>query len=379
MDYASTTPLGKEVKTAMKKVEGVFANPSSLYESGVKAKNILENARKEVAGILNARKDEIVFTSGGTEGNNMIVFGLYNHFSKFQKKLHIVTSTIEHASVLEPIRELESRGVEVSYIKPNSEGLIDPREIKKALKKETFLVSVMYANNEIGTIQPIREIAKVVRDFKKNNQESFIYFHTDACQAGNYLSLDVVYLGVDFMTLDGGKIYGPKGSGAIFRKKIAPALLFIFGGGQESGIRSGTENIMYVVGFAAALRAATSSREKESARLSVLQKYFFDQISKKFPKVSINGGKDFRLPNNINICVPGLDAEFVIFQLDKHGIECSASSACMNLKGESSSYVIREVSGEKCASSSLRFSLGKFSKKTDIDHCLKVLSGVILV
>ncbi len=235
-DYASTTPVCKEAKDEMRKHEGVFANPSSLYERGVEAKKILEEARKNVASVLNAREKEIIFTSGGTEGNNMIIFGLYNALleenqEKNQerstaRKFHVITSSIEHPSILEPIKELQKRGVEATFIKPNTDGIIDPKEIKKALRPETFLVSIMYANNEIGTIQSIREIAGIMRKHNKlrslGDSKLRSFFHTDACQALNYLDLNTQTLGVDFITLDSGKVYGPKGVGAIFRRKIAP-------------------------------------------------------------------------------------------------------------------------------------------------------------
>ena len=391
-DFASTTPICDEVKKAMKEAEGIFANPGSLYASGVFAKNIVKDSRKKVAEILNGRDEEIIFTSGGTESNNLAIFGLYNfllseNVSDLQvaqkRKFHIITSTIEHSSVLEPIRELEKRGVDVTFVKPDEFGVIDPADIRKAIREETFLVSIMYVNNEIGTIQPIKQIAKCIRDFRKtlNSQLSTINYpllHTDASQAPNYLDIDVVALGVDMMTLDGGKIYGPKGVGALFRRKSAPLSPLFFGGGQEMGLRSGTENISLICGFSKALEVSARLKEKESKRLSSLKNYFIEKITKKFPEVSINGSLDNRLPNNVNICIPNLDSEFAVFQLDRLGIECSSASTCVNLKEDNYSYVIRAIGRGECSRSSLRFTLGRSTTKKDINHCLKAISEIIL-
>ena len=389
LDFASATPLCKEVEKAMDSVSDFFANPDSIYASGVETKKIVENARKSVAGILSARSDEIIFTSGGTEGNNLVIFGLYNFLinENSNRKLHIVTSTIEHSSVLESIRELENKGVKVTYVKPNNEGIIDPKDIRDALRPETFLVSIMYVNNEIGTIQPIREISKIIRNFRKALSPklqalSSVFFHTDACQAPNYLDLSVQALGVDFLTLDGGKIYGPKGVGIIFSKRSISLKPIFFGGSQERGVRSGTLSTSLVVGFAKALEVAVLLSEKESKRLLKLREYFLNEIINKLPKVMgqprINGSLIERVPNNINICFEKLDAEFAVLALDAYGVECSSASTCMNIKNESYSYVVKELGEKDCSMSSLRFSFGRSTTKKDLDYCLKALGHILL-
>lgn len=384
LDFASTTPMCDEVKKAMKKTEDIFANPGSLYASGVEAKNILRNSRKKVAEILNAREEEVIFTSGGTESNNLAIFGLYNFFHKEnpKRKFHIITSTIEHSSILEPIKELERRGVDITFIKPDEFGIISPKEIRKALREETFLVSIMYVNNEIGTIEPIKEIAKQIRDYKKSLHSplstSYLpFFHTDASQAPNYLDINTLSLGVDFITLDGGKIYGPKGTGALFRRKSAPLEPLFFGGGQENNFRSGTENISLISGFTKALEVASRLKEKESKRLLLLRDYFIKKIIEMNPEIKINGSLQNRLPNNISVCIPKSDSEFTVFELDEAGVECSSASTCMNLKEDNYSYVVAEIGKKECSKSTLRFTLGRSTTKKEVDFCLKAISGIL--
>ncbi|HEY4512457.1 MAG TPA: cysteine desulfurase family protein [Candidatus Paceibacterota bacterium] len=388
LDYASATPVDPKVLKVMRETSATFANPASLFEEGRKAKEILDNARKTVAGVLRASPTEIVFTSGGTEANNLAIFGVVEYFSKINqnKKPHIIVSSIEHSSVLEAIKKIEKNGAEVSLIKPDSNGAVDPKKVRDALKKNTALVSVMYANNEIGTIEPIKEITKVIRRFKKAKScqlktksypSSFPIFHTDAAQAANYLSLDVFKLGVDLMTLDGSKIYGPKGVGALFVKRNISIIPQIVGGGQENNLRSGTENLSVIAGFAKALVIVEKTKAKESKRLETLRDYFVGKLSK-LPKASINGSLGNRLPNNVSVCVENLDAEFAVFQLDQRGIAVSSASTCMNLKEDSYSYVIEEIGKAGCSRSSLRFSLGRGTSKKDIDHCLKALFQILL-
>jgi cysteine desulfurase len=293
---------------------------------------------------------------------------LFNHFKK-QFKPHIITTNIEHPGILEVCKYIEREGGEVSYIEVDENGLVYPEAITKALKPTTILVSVMLANNEIGTIQPIRDIARVIHEYKQKNNLELPYFHCDASQAANYLDLSFQKLGVDMMTLDASKIYGPKGIGLLAARRLVPLEPIIFGGGQEKGIRSGTENVPAIVGFAEALMIAQNQKEKESERLTALRDYFFDEVIKISPNVSINGDRKKRLPNNVNICVEGLDAEFAVLKLDHEGIASSSASSCMNLSENSYSYVIEALekarkNGQKmCRESSLRFSLGRGTTK----------------
>ena len=395
MDNASTTPINKEVKKEMDMyMTDEFGNPNSIHKMGVVAKNAVENARKSVALVFNSHSDEIIFNSGGTEGNNTAIFGVFNRLRKNGIKysdMRAITTNIEHSSVLECFRELERRGVVVDYAPVDENGIVGPKKIKELLKPETVIVSVMYANNEIGTIQPIKEIAKVIRNFKKNLSSAssplqpttyhlhpipYPLFHTDACQAPLFLNLNVQELGVDLMTIDGQKIYGPKGVGALFFKRGGVIEPIIYGGGQEKGLRSGTENVPLIVGLAKAVEIAGKNRIKNSERISKIRDYGIRKIEEKIPRAVLNGDRIKRLPNNINISIPGIDPEFVVLQLDEGGIVCSTKSAC--LKDESVSYVIAALGkDEKYAQSSLRFSLGLDTTKKDMDYLVKMLTEFV--
>lgn len=384
MDNAATTPVNREIRKAVDRyMTEEFGNPNSIHKMGVAAKNVVENARKNVALAFNSHSDEIIFNSGGTEGNNAAIFGVFNHLRKNGVKysdMRAITTNIEHSSVLECFRELERRGVAVDYVPVEKNGIVDPQKIKKLLKSETVLVSVMYVNNEIGTIQPIKEIAKVIRDFRKNLKAisyklsaiSFPLFHSDACQAPLFLSLNVQELGIDLMTIDGQKIYGPKGVGALFIKRGVVIEPIIYGGGQERGLRSGTENVPLIAGLAKAIEIANKNKIKNSERLSKIRNYFIKKIEEKIPQTVLNGDRIKRLPNNINISIPGIDPEFVVLQLDEEGIICSTKSAC--LKDETASYVISALGKDKKYSqSSLRFSLGLDTTEKDVDYLVKIL------
>jgi cysteine desulfurase len=373
LDYASTTPTDPAVLKAMLPyLKTSFHNPSSLYTEGVGAKKEVEKSRKACAEILSAHADEIIFTGSGTEANNLALLGFLAQFESKKQKFHFVTSVIEHASILEVFGEIEKRGHEVTYIGVGEKGIVDPKEVKKALKENTILVSIMFANNEIGTIQPIREIAKIVRHFRKENN-SPIVFHTDVSQAANYLDLNVELLGVDLLTLDSSKIYGTKGVGMLYKKRRVNLSPIIFGGGQEKGLRAGTENVAGIVGFKEALQIANKIKEKESKRLTSLREYGIKKILSAFPDSSLNGDEFKRLPNNINICFPHIEAEFAVLQLDAKGISCSSVTSCKSLSFDSSSYVVEALGKKECATRSLRFSLGRYSTKSDLDYLLKAL------
>jgi len=376
LDHASTTPVLPEVVRAMSRFwKNTFQNPSALYSEGVSAKKNLERARADVANVLHARPDEIIFTASGTESDNMAIFGIVRA-SKI-KNPHIIVSAIEHPAILEVADEIKKQGGRVTIIPVDKNGLVEPQNVVDAITKNTILVSIMYANNEIGTVEPVREIAKVIRHARKKFKHNFPYFHTDASQAGNYLSLNVLELGVDMMTLDGSKIYGPKGIGMLFLKRRINLSPIIFGGGQESGKRSGTENLALIVGFANALVVVQKDREKESKRLCLLRDYFIKNILKKVKNASLNGHQSLRLPNNVNFCVPGISGEFAVIKLDYKGILCSSSSSCRTLSENNSSYVIQALGKKKCDESSLRFTLGRSTTKKDIDTALRAVEEII--
>jgi len=386
LDYASTTPVDSRVFDAMAPYfSEKFSNPSSLYKEGVLIKKVIEDCRLKVSRILKARLNDVYFTGSGTESNNLALLGLFENYKNKIEKPHIIVSKIEHPAIIEVAKEIEKRGGEVTYLSVNEKGLVNLDELQKALKAETILVSIMYANNEIGTIEPLGKIARIIKKFRKENETQLPYFHTDASQAPNYLDCNVEKLGVDLMTLDGSKIYGPKGVGCLYKKHNVQLKPIMFGGGQESGLRPATENVAGIVGFAKAFEIAQENFEAEFDRMKELQKYFIEQLSNKISQATLNGAIEDRLPNNINICIPGINAEFAVIQLDEKGIACASMTACKNLDDESRSYVIealredesRSDSSKDCAISSLRFSMGRKTTKKEIDLTIKKLKVIL--
>lgn len=386
LDYAATTPVDKEVFSNMKKYfSDNFANCQSIHSEGVRNKEVLKSCRERVARMVQVKDKEIIFTAGGTESNNLAIIGFANRIKKEfvqrgeKNKPHIITTNIEHVAVLESFEYLLKNGFDVTYLDVDKDGLINSQQVLKALKQETVLISIMLANNEIGTIMPIRDISRQIQKYKKENNldnNNYPYLHTDASQAPNYLDINVNRLGVDMLSLDGSKIYGPKGIGCLVKKDYIDIESISFGGGQEMGLRSGTENLPLIVGFTEALDKALQIREQESERLSKIQKYFIEELESKFPKAIVNGDKKKRLPNNINVCFDNLDSEFAVIQLDEIGIACSAMTACRNLSETANSYVV-EALGQKCGKSSLRFSMGRDTKKSHIDKVIKALSKIV--
>lgn len=390
LDNASTTLIDPRVLHEVSfHLKNTFGNAGSIHSEGVIAKKVLDESRKKVAGILGAHSDEIVFTSGGTESNNLAILGtvakLLDRIKnkelriKNEKKIHVITSVIEHSSILECFKELEKKGVEVTYLPVTPEGIVDLVAFKKALRPETVFVSVQYANNEIGTIQPIREISKMLKHFRNNltlSAKRYPLFHTDASQAPVYLDCNVERLGVDLLTLDGHKIYGPKGIGALYIKRGVSILPIIFGGGQERNLRAGTENVPMIAGFAKALEICAGESIKESKRIAVLRDWLLDIILNNFSKVVLNGDRLNRLPNNINISIPEIDTEFLTLQLDAKGISISTKSACLGHIGNS--YVVKVLGGDLWrANNTIRITLGRFTKKSDINFFYKKLSEIL--
>ena len=412
LDYASLTPIDPRVLRTMNKYSSTeYANPSSWYREGVTAKKALDEARKSVADFIGAHADEIVFTSGGTEANNIALQGVMAAYSaSFNKKghashPHIIISAIEHSSIIENAHMLESRGCEVTKIPVNEKGVLDLVALKKAIKPQTVLISIMTVNNELGTIQPIREIAKIIRQARAKSADAksgvFNYplFHTDAAQAGLFLDLNVEQLGVDLLTLDAGKLYGPRGIGALYvRRKLfnvdassssVHARLIdpiVFGGGQEGGLRSGTENIPAIMGFAKALEIVKKERSKESVRVGKLKRVFIDGLKKIRPDIVINSDTDsvsdsiiapsaisMTSPHILNISIPGIDNEFFVMQLDAAGISCSTKSSCLRDLDES--YVLKAVGAD--SKTSVRFSFGRWTKMGDMISTLKMIRNLL--
>ena len=379
MDYASITPVDSKVMAEMINFQKKFwANPSSLHLEGENTKNALEESRLNIARVLHCRANEIFFTTGGTESLNLAILGVVKFAIEKITVPHIIVSLIEHPAVLEPIKSLlKSNQVEVSFVCPDSSGRVSPESIKKEIKKNTVLIVVQHANNEIGTIEPIAKISAIIKDYKNNKNNLYPYFLVDASQSVLYENVSLERLGVDLLVLDGIKIYGPRGMGILAVKHGINISPVIFGGGQERGLRSGTENVAGGVGLAKALEIATKMREKESKRLAQLRNYIVGKILKDFPSSSLNGDLENRLPNNINVCFPNQDSEFLVIKLDMLGFAVSAASACHTLTLENGSYVIESLGKPECTSSSLRFTLGRTTKKSDLDKLLVALKKII--
>lgn len=388
IDHAATTPLSTEVKKEMDLAYEIYGNPSSLHSKGFEAKVALDGARGKIAKILNCRADEIIFTSGGTESDNLAIFGYARKNKRKDGKSHIIVSAIEHHAVLEPCHKLEKEGFDVTYLPVSKDGIIDLEEFKTALRPETILVSIMYANNEIGTIQPITKISEIIRNFcevksekskVKSAELTLPILHTDACQAAGYLDLDVKKLGVDMLTLNAGKIYGPKGVGLLYVKKGVELSQVMQGGWQEFGVRAGTENLAGIIGLAKALEIAQKDKEKESARLAELRDYLKIRIEKEIPKIKFNGSfdKNLRLPGNLNVSILNIEGEALALYLDNAGICVSTGSACTSKSLEPSHVILALGEKHEVAHSSLRFSLGHDTTKEDLDYVMEVLPEIV--
>lgn len=382
LDYAAATPLDTEVLKVMKPYfSDYFANSSSLYSLGIKSKNAHENARESIADILGTQSDTLCFTSGGTESNNLAIFGLVKKYFPLQKKkFHIITTKIEHDSVLRPIQELEKQGFDVTYLDVDEFGFVTASQVRNALQKNTILVSVMYANNEIGTLQPIADIGREILKWRKNNNTLFPYFHVDAAQAPNYLDLHVEKLHVDLMTLNGGKMYGPKGVGVLYKRRAVSLQAQNFGGRQEFGFRPGTENVAGIVGFAKALELVTKMQKVNNKKIEKLRNYFWTQIHKKISDVFVNGPaceSEKRLVSNLNIYFKNVEAEALVLYLDSYGIFVSTGSACSTDSNEPSHVLKALKYSDERAEGSIRFTLGKDTSKQDIDYVMKYLPKII--
>lgn len=392
LDNAGSTPLDKKVAKTMATCEKkYFSNPSAIFTDGVNARGVIEDARLKIAKLINAHSDEIIFTGSGTESDALALLGVVRGWRIKNKDMvpHIITTKIEHPAILENCRLLESLGEsEVTYISVDKDGIIKLKELEESLKENTVLVSVMYANNEIGTIQPIQEIAKIIRRFRKKKQEeqNFPYFHTDACQAVNYLFTEnIEKLGVDLMTFNSSKIYGPKGVGVLYKKRNIELCPLYGGGGQEFGLRSGTESVALITSVAEAFSITNKIKQKESERLIKIRDYGIDKLLSLSKisgyKIILNGDKNKRLPNNINISVSGISSELLVIELSARSIFVSEKSACKG-NDSSKSYVIdaiRKVCPKKGteADGSLRISLGRDTKKGDMDILCRELKNIL--
>ena len=377
-DYAAATPMAPSVLAVMQPyVSELFYNPSATYRPAQSVANDLAAARVRVAHWLGARPAEVIFTAGGTEANNLAISGVMRHFTNWPDEtagpVNVVTSAIEHEAVLQPAGQFDRRVVPVT-----GQGLVTPAAVEALIDDRTVLVSIMYANNEVGTIQPLTQIAQLVKGVRQRRLQQGnklpLYLHTDACQAANYLDLHTARLGVDLMTINGGKIYGAKQSGALYVRAGVELKPLILGGGQEAGWRSGTENVAACVGLAAALDLAQAGRHQEINRLQLLQQLFYRLLAEQLPTAIINGSRHKRLPNNIHLTIPGSDNERLLVLLEAKGILAAAGSAC-SASSQEPSHVLRAMGlSDEQAQASLRFTMGRGTDEPAVRHAITALT-----
>ncbi len=374
LDYAATTPIDPGVLEEMfQYFSPRYSNASSMHTSGRAARRAIEQSRKDIAQILVCAPEEIIFTGSGTESDNLAIFGVMR--ANRARGNHLIVSAIEHKAVLQSARELEKEGCEVSILPVDRFGRIDVEACMRLVRNDTVLISVMYANNEIGTIEPIHELAAALR--KHKGESPYPFLHTDACQAAGSMPLDVNEIGVDLMTLNGSKIYGPRGVGLLYKKTGVRIRPLIVGGEQERQLRAGTESVPFIVGCSAALCKAERMRERESARLAGLRDYFLQHLRTKIPNLVLNGHPRERLPNNLSISIPFVEGEAILLMLDKVGVEASTGSACSAHDLKPSHVLLATGQPAELAHGSIRFSLGRSTTKEKLDYVLSVFPPIV--
>jgi cysteine desulfurase len=412
LDHAATTPVDVRVSDAMVPyLQQHYGNPSALYGAGVSARQAIMHARTQIARVLSAQPDTIVFTGSATEANNLALFGAARAHRAHGN--HIITTRVEHDAVLAPCAQLEKEGFDITYIGVDATGQINLKEVIEAIRPETILISIMYANNEVGTIYPIAEIGKYLLQYRKKHKVAYPLLHTDACQAVNYLDISVERLHVDLMSMSASKIYGPKGVGALYVRRAIVLEPIIFGGGQEKGVRSGTEHVAGIVGLSAAIEIAQTMKEHEGERLYTLQAYFWRQLKDAFgdgvvlngPTISSppmrgsqrglktlyknntqplpasphRGGDDdklTRLPNNLNVSFLGYEGEQIVLYLDAKGIAAATGSACTASSDDSSHVLSAMGLPVEYIQSAVRFSMGRSTTKKEIDTTIVALQHI---
>ncbi|MFA4871911.1 MAG: cysteine desulfurase family protein [Patescibacteria group bacterium] len=392
LDNSATTPIDPRVlKEMLPYLKENFGNASSLHYAGLDNRVAVDRAQAKLAKFLNGDKEEVYFTSGATESDNMAIFGPIRALQRRYpgKKWHIIISQIEHDAVLAAGKEMEKEGVEVTYLPVNSRGLVEIEALQDAIKNNTVLISIMYVNNEVGTIQPIAEIGKLISEInkkRKSGRDSLrgkddlqkIYFHTDATQALAYYPCDVQKLAVDLLSLSGHKIYGPKGVGAIYIKNGTPFLPIIFGGHQQNNIRPGTYNVAGIVGLGQAVELLSDqkAREKENKKIRELRDYLVKMIMR-IPHLAVNGDTRKRAPNNASFIIEGVEGESALLMLSEKGIAVSTGSACSSGSLEPSHVLLAMGIKPELAHGSLRVTLGRFNKKSDVDVFIKELPPIV--
>jgi len=378
LDYAASTPVDKKVlKAMMPYIKEQYGNPSSIHSFGQSARAAIEKSREQMARFLHCEADEIIFTSGATEANNLAIQGVLQEARNKRQdiKPHIVTTAIEHESVLDPCRALEKQGLaEVTYVKPQRDGIVTVQDIQEAIRPNTVLVSVMYANSQIGTIQPVEGIGGVIAQRKSNNNGVYPVFHIDAVQAANFLDCTVDFLHGDLITLSGHKIYGPKGVGVLYVRHNTPISSINRGGGQEMGMRSGTENVAAIVGMGQAVEELSSTRRKnQNKNMKELQNIFIEQVTRQISEAELTGSMEKRLPNNIHLRFARVNAYDLVVLLDQRGVASSVGSACSE-KTQEPSYVLRAMGlNDTEAGSAVRFTLGKDTTAKELRKAVTIL------
>lgn len=389
-DNAATTPLNQEVLAAMTPFfREEFGNASSLHEAGQTARKAVEDARQKVASFLSCSPREIIFTSGATESDNLAIKGVVEAVGRCQicqtctekqKIPHLIVSSIEHHAVLDSAKHLEKLGYEVTYLGVDKDGLVDPKEIVSELRENTILVSIMYANNEVGTIEPIEEVAKVIKEenIKRQGSGKRIYFHTDAVQAIQYLDCNVDQLGVDLMSLSAHKFYGPKGVGALYIRRGTPIIRQQDGGGQEFGQRAGTENVAGIAGMGCAIERIQNAEYRiKNEKMRALKDGLIDGVLKNIPDVILTGHPQKRLPHIASFCVKNVEGEAMVLALDEKGICVSSGSACTAGNLEPSHVLIAMGIPIEITHGSIRISLGKENTEKEVDYFLEVFPEIV--
>jgi len=369
LDYAATTPVHPEVLRAMEPYwSEEFGNPSSIHNFGRQARDAIEKARESVASIIGAKPEEIVFTSGGTESNNFAIIGVA--YALAEKGRHIITSAVEHHAVIEPCKFLEKQGFEVTYLPVDGEGFVAPEDVKSAIRDDTILISIMHANNEVGTIEPVEEIGAIAR-------EAGVIFHTDAVQTVGHVEVSVDRLRCDLLSVSAHKLYGPKGIGALYIRRGTRIARYMHGGEQERKRRAGTHNVPAIVGFGKACEIAKREMPEEAQRLEKLRDWFINEVERRIDHIRLNGPRTHRLPNNINFVVEYVEGEAMILRLDMAGIAASTGSACSSGSLEPSHVLLAMGLPHELAHGSLRFTLGKWTEKEELEYTLDVLENVV--
>ncbi len=367
LDNAASTQIHPEVIEEMIPfLKEQYGNPSSIHRLGRLSHKAIQNARKKIADLIHCKPEEILLTSGGTESNNTALFGIANSNSK----KYIITSSIEHEAILEPCKKLEKEGSEITYVPVDSDGLVNSEKIGKSISKDTCLVTIMFANNEVGTIQPIKEISKICKENK-------VIFHTDAIQAVGKVDINVKELDLDLLSLSSHKINGPKGVGALYIKKGIQIDPFILGGGQENGLRSGTENVASIVGFGKACQLAKENMESNISNFTSLRDSLVSKITKQISHVTFNGHKEKRIPNNAHFTFLGVNGEDLIIKLDENGIAASTGSAC-SVRVQKASHVLKAMGFDhEQITGSLRLTVGISNNESEIEKTVEILKKVV--